>query len=249
MNVSLYEAAAAMNDTSRWEDAVTANMAASMVPGYRKLTLATAAVQEGLMPASSASNPPQFFSVPQSNLTTSFQNGETKFTGDNKDVAVDGAGFFQVKMANGTTAVTRSGEFRVNPSGVLVTKEGYTVLSDTKEPIQLDLSNHDPISINPGGDVLQGTAAQGKIGLTDFENPRLLTATDGVYFLTDNPALQSKPATGTLRDGFLEGSNTNSLNDMISLLTAMRVFEANQKVVQTQDDRLGKTISELGTPS
>ena len=249
MNVSLYEAAAAMNDTSRWEDVVSANIAASTVPGYRKQTLSTAAVQEGLISASAASSPPQFFSVPQSKVTTSFQNGETKFTGDNKDVALDGSGFFQVRLANGTVAVTRDGQFRVNPSGVLVTKEGYTVMSDNKEPIQLDLSNHDPISINPGGDVLQGSAAQGKIGLTDFENPHLLTATDGVYFLTDNPALQSKPATATLRDGFIEGSNTNSLNDMIGLLTAMRVFEANQKVIQTQDDRMGKTISELGTPS
>lgn len=249
MNVSLYQAAAALDASAQWQDVVASNLASSSVPGFRKQAISTAAIQAGLMPSSDASKAPQFFTIPQSTVTTSFQPGETKFTGDGKDVAFNGQGFFQVKLANGAVAVTRDGEFRVNAKGQLTSKEGYLVMSDSNNPIQVDASSHDPVTINRVGQVLQGGQARGKLGLTDFENPNLLTPTNGVYFLTDNPALTPKPATGSLSEGFVEGSNSNALGEMANLMTSMRTFEANQHVIQIQDDRMNKTITELGNPT
>jgi flagellar basal-body rod protein FlgG len=248
MNVSLYQAAAALNANSRWQDVIADNLASSSVPGFRKQSLTTAAVQAGFL-SNNSSGAPQFFSVPKASVSTSFKSGEMDYTGDDKNAAIEGSGFFQVQLANGVTAVTRDGEFQVNSHGQLVTKEGYVVKGQSGGPIQLDPHNRDPISISGAGDVSQGSDVKGKLGLTDFENPELLTATNGVYFLATDPGLREKPATGSLRDGFVEAANTTALGEMANMMTAMRGFEANQHVIQIQDDRLGKVISELGNPS
>jgi flagellar basal-body rod protein FlgF len=250
MNVSLYQAAAALNANSQWLDVISDNLASSAVPGFRKQSLATAAVQAGLMPANSlnSSGAPEYFSIPKSTVSVSFQKGEMDYTGNDKDAAIEGNGFFQVKLAHGTPAVTRDGQFEMNTKGQLVTKEGYTVMGPTG-PIQLDPQNHGTIAIAPTGEVSQDGDVKGTLSLADFANPELLTQTNGVYFLTDNPGLVRQPATGALRDGFVEGSNTSAMGEMVNMMTGMRTFEANQHVIQIQDDRIGKVISELGNPT
>lgn len=246
MNVSLYQAAAALTATSQWQDVVSENLTSSSVPGFRKRALSTAAVQAGLIPANT--DMPEHFTLPKASVSTCFKNGELDFTGEPKNAAIEGSGFFQVQLPDGTPVVTRDGEFRLNGKGQLTTKEGYMVMGQNG-PIQLDPGNHDPLTISAKGDVAQGGAVKGRLSLTDFTNPQLLTPTNGVYFLATDPKLDPQPATGTLRQSFVESSNTSALGEMANMMTAMRTFEANQHVIQTQDDRLGKTISELGNPS
>jgi flagellar basal-body rod protein FlgF len=246
MNVSLYQAAAALNANSAWQDVISDNLASSGVPGFRKQSLATAAAQAGLM--STNGGTPQYFSIPKTSISTSFKSGEMDFTGDDKNVGIDGPGFFQIQLPDGSPAVTRDGEFQINSSGQLVTKEGYLVVGDNG-PIKLNPRNRDPISITATGDISQGSVKAGKLTLTDFSNPQLLKQTNGVYFLATDPKLQTTPATGLMREGYVEAANTTSLGEMANMMTAMRGFEANQHVVQIQDDRLGKVISELGNPT
>ncbi len=248
MNVSLFQAASALNANSRWQEVIAENLAASSVPGYRKQELSVAAAQAGLMPAgASVGNAPLSFTIPKAITATSFQPGELKFTGNKNDAAIEGKGFFEVRLPNGSTALTRDGEFQVSAQGQLVTKEGYTVLGDSG-PIQLDLNNPAPISISADGDVSQGADAKGKLKLIEFDNPRLLTQINGAYFVADNPSLQAHASTSTLRQGYLEGSNVSVVGEMANLMAAMRTFEANQHVVQIQDDRMSKAISDLGNP-
>jgi flagellar basal-body rod protein FlgG len=77
-----------------------------------------------------------------------------------------------------------------------------------------------------------------------------LTSIGGGYFLAGSSGAQPVAATAsTLRQGFLEASNSSPTAEMASLITSMRLFEANQKVLQTQDDRMGKVITELGGTS
>lgn len=251
MNVSLYQAAAALNANSHWLDVISENLASGSVPGYRKQTLATEAVQAGLMPVDGAGSAGAsgHFTLPKATDSTSFKTGGTQYTGDDKNLAIDGAGFFQVELPSGKTAVTRDGEFQVNSKGLLVTKEGYRVEGKGGAPITLDVHNTSPVSITANGQVMQGEDSKGTISLTDYKNPELLTATNGVYFLTNNPHLKEQAATGTLRQGYVEGSNTNSMEEMANMMNAMRTFEANQHVIQIQDDRIGKVITDLGSPA
>jgi flagellar basal-body rod protein FlgG len=243
MNVSLYQAAAALDANSQWQDVIADNLASSGVPGFRKQMLATAAAQAGLTTSSSA-----VFSLPKTSTSISFEPGEMQYTGDNNDVGIDGRSFFQVKLPNGKIAATRDGEFQVNAKSQLVTKEGYPVMGQ-EGPIQLDASNPGPMSISEDGSISQGTEIKDKLKLVDFKNPQLLTQISGSYFLAGNPKVQSTAGTGSLRDGYLEGSNTSVTGEMANMMTAMRTFEANQHVIQIQDDRLGKVISDLGNPS
>jgi flagellar basal-body rod protein FlgG len=248
MNVSLYQAAAALNANSRWQEVIAENLASSSVPGFRKQELSLAAVQAGLMPATQLtnSNSPQFFTIPKATTTTSFLPGDMQYTGDNNNVGIEGNGFFQVQLPNGSKALTRDGEFQVNSHGQLVTKEGYSVLSNGA-PVQLDTHNTGPLAISANGDISQGSDVQGKLKLTDVNKPELLTQISGAYFLANNSGIQTQAATGTLRQGYLEGANTTSVGEMANMMTAMRTFEANQHVIQIQDDRMGKAISELGS--
>jgi flagellar basal-body rod protein FlgF len=243
MNVSLYQAAAALNANSQWQDVIAENLASSSVPGFRKQSLATAAAQAGLATSSSA-----VFSMPKTSTSTSFEAGELQYTGDTKDVAIEGKSFFEVQLPSGKEVVTRDGEFQLNSKSQLVTKDGYPVMGEGG-PIQLDKANSSPMSISADGTVAQGAEIKGKLKLLDFENPQLLKQMSGSYFSTSDPKLKSQKGSGSLREGYLEGSNTSVVGEMANMMTAMRTFEANQHVIQIQDDRLGKVISELGNPS
>src|SRR5579863_5697744 len=184
MNVGMYQAAAAMNANSRWQEIISENLAASSVPGYKKQELTVAATQAGLIPAASlGANSAQTFTLPKVSTSINFAPGDVQFTGDKNDVAIDGKGFLQVEMPDGTIASTRDGEFQVNESGQLVTKQGYPVLGDGGSPIQLDLNNPEPMSISPTGDVSQGGEVKGKLKLVDFDKPQLLTQINGAYFV------------------------------------------------------------------
>jgi flagellar basal body rod protein FlgG len=228
---------------------IAQNLASSSVPGFKKQDIAIAAVKAGLVPSGSIdSKSPQFFALPKATAATSFRQGELKFTGDKSDVAIEGKGFFEVRLPSGSIAYTRDGEFQVNSQGQLVTKQGYAVMGDSG-PIQLDLSNTTPMTISSTGEISQGADLKGKLKITDFDHPELLTQVNGATFLAGNPNLHSQPSTATVRQGYVEGANTSSLAEMANLMASMRTFEANQHVIQLQDERMGKVISDLGTPA
>ena len=248
MNVSLFQAGAALNANSRWQEAIAENLASGAMPGYKKQQLSMSAVQAGLMPGGlSAGQSPQMFVLPKATTTTNFSTGDMKATGVPTDAAIDGKGFFEVQLPGGTTGYTRDGAFEVNSRGELVTTEGFPVLG-LGGPIQLNPRDPSPISISANGDVSQGASSKGKLAVTEFNKPELLTQVSASYFTAQNTGLQTQAATSRVRQGYLEGSNSSTMLEMASLMTAMRGFEANQHVIQIQDDRLSRTISDLGNP-
>jgi flagellar basal-body rod protein FlgG len=167
-------------------------------------------------------------------------------TGVKTDLAVDGKGFFEVQLPNGATAYTRDGEFHIDSQGQIVTKEGYRVLGDSG-PIALDLNNYTEPSVSTSGEISQGIDIKGRIRLTEFGNPQLLNRLGGGYFTADNPNVNAAPSTtSTVRQGALESANTSVVMEMANLMTAMRTFEANQRMAQIHDDRIAKAINDLG---
>jgi flagellar basal body rod protein FlgG len=191
----------------------------------------------------------QRFALPRATASINFQQGELRATGVKTDVALEGRGFLTVELPDGTTAYTRDGEFHVNASGQLVTKQGHTVLGDGG-PIQLDLNNHIELSISSTGQVSQGADAKGTLRVVDFNEPNMLTPISSGFFMARHPALQPVEPTGTtLRQGFLEAANTSAAAEMVKLISALRLYEANQRVIQAHDERMGKAISELGNPT
>ncbi len=248
MNVSLYQAAAALDSNSRWQEKIAENLASSSIPGFKKQDLSFSAVEAGLAPTP-AGAPPQHFLLPTAVASTNFKSGDLKYTGAKTDLAIEGEGFFEVQLAFGGSAYTRDGEFHVNSQGQLVTKQGYLVMGEAG-PIQIDLSNPTPVTISATGEVSQGSDIKGKVRLVGFEDPKSLTQISGGYFQARDPYIRTADVSGSaLHQGYLETANTSSVAEMANLMSAMRLFEANQKVVQVQDERMGRAISELGNVS
>jgi flagellar basal body rod protein FlgG len=252
VNVSLFQAASALDANSRWQEVIADNLASSSVPGYKQQQLSQSAVQAGLMTAEGAMNLPQYFSISKTATSTNFSPGELKYTGNGTDVAIEGNGFFEVKLPNGMTGLTRDGEFQINSHGQLVTKESYPVLGIVPggtAPIQLSPDHSGPLSVSTHGNVNQGSDLKGRLKVTTVDQPQKLTNLSGGYFLAQDPKIATKPSTANLREGYLESSNTSTLMEMASMMTASRSFEANSHVIQIQDDRMNRTISELGNPT
>lgn len=246
MNVSLYQAAAAMNATARWQDMISENLANSSIPGSRKQDISFSAIAAG-MPTGTLGVNGERFAMPAARASTNFSQGQNLPTGVATDFAIDGPGFFQVQLPNGDPAFTRNGTFQMNAQGQLVTQQGYPVSSESGGPIQLDPTNAAPMTVSPSGDVTQGTEPRGKMRMAEFADLHQLTVMGGGYFLNGNPDVKpTSSKISQLRQGYIEQGNSSPTSEMAGLITAMRMFESNQKVLQMQDDRMGRVITDLG---
>jgi len=243
MNVSLCQAAAAMNANARWQEVIAENLAGASVPGSRKQDVSFSAIAAGLPQAASKG---AGYVMPTCTTAVNFQQGTLRPTGLPTDLGIEGPGFFEVQLPDGRHAFTRDGELQLNAQGRLVTKQGYLVMSDGG-PLQVDPTNSSPISVSASGEVSQGDGLKGRIRLVEFSQPNLLQPIGAGCFVANTPGAQPLPAQSSqLRQGFLEGANTSPTTEMSSLIMAMRMFEANQKVMQMQDDRMGRVITDLG---
>jgi flagellar basal body rod protein FlgG len=251
MDISLYQAAAAMNAGSRWQEIIADNLAASQIPGFKKQDMAFSDVQSGFMADSTKAMPgtaPRFV-MPLAGSSTNFQAGELRPTGCKTDFGIEGAGFFAVQMPDGSTGYTRDGEFHINAQGQLVSKQGLAVLGDSG-PVQLNLNNPGSLEVAPSGDITQNGVTMGRVKIVQFSNPSALQGTGTGLFIATDPSLQPQaPTHSTVRQGFLECANTSPVMEMGNLITAMRFYEANTKVVQSEDNRLGQLISQVANPS
>jgi flagellar basal-body rod protein FlgF len=248
MEVSLYQAAAAMNATAQWQEMIAENLTTASIAGGRKRDISFADVQAGMDP-NAAGGTQSGYAIPTARAATNFQPGEMHASSNPMDFALDGPGYFTIQLPNGQNAYTRGGEFQLNAKGQLVSNMGYPVLGDSG-PLQFNPNSSDPVTISPGGDVSQGQQQVGKLKLTEFRNPQFLTMIGADEFRSDTPDAQPLPATSTkVRQGFLESANSSPTDEMSGLVTAMRMFEANQKVMQMQSDRMSRTITELGGTS
>jgi flagellar basal-body rod protein FlgF len=247
MNVGLYQAAAALGANARWQETIAENLSASAIPGYKKQETSFAAIQAGMLP--SPTQGVRQFALPRAENSINFDQGELRYTGLKTDVALEGNGFLEVQLPDGTSAYTRDGELHTDATGQLVTKQGDPVIG-TGGPIQLDLNNFRELSISSTGEVSQGTDLKGQLRIVDFNEPRLLTQITRGNFLSRDPRLQARDAVNTtVRQGFLEVANTSPVTGMVEMITSMRSFEANQRVLQSHDERLARVVNELGNPT
>ncbi|GAA9617927.1 flagellar basal-body rod protein FlgG [Helicobacter pylori] len=189
--------------------------------------------------------------VRPSAITKMFSQGSPKETENNLDVAITGKGFFQVQLPDGTTAYTRSGNFKLDEQGNLVTSEGYLLIPQITLPedtTQVNIGVDGTVSVTQG---LQTTSnVIGQITLANFVNPAgLHSMGDNLFSITNasGEAIVGNPNSqglGKLRQGFLELSNVRLVEEMTDLITAQRAYEANSKSIQTADAML-QTVNSL----
>lgn len=175
-----------------------------------------------------------------------FSQGGQQQTGRALDVMVNGRGFFEVMMPDGSSAYTRDGTFQINAQGELVTNSGYPVQPGIQIPEgaqSLTIGSDGTLSVQ-----MSGQAASVEIGsltLTDFINPAGLQAKGENLFLettASGPAQNGTPGLnglGSVVQGALEGSNVNVVEELVSMIETQRAYEMNAKAISTTDSMLG----------
>jgi len=176
-----------------------------------------------------------------------FTQGNLQQTGNSKDVAIQGDGFFQVLLPDGTTAYTRDGSFQVNNQGQLVTSSGYSVqpaITIPSDVTSMTIGRDGTVSITQASNA---TSTQiGTLQLSTFTNPAGLMAKGENLFVetsasgTANTVTPGTNSAGTLSQGYVETSNVNVVEELVNMIQTQRAYEINSKAITTSDQMLQK---------
>lgn len=186
--------------------------------------------------------------VRPSSVAVTLSQGSLSQTGGDLDLAIDGRGYLEVTLPDGTSAYTRDGGLKRSPTGEIVTADGNTVVPGITIP-----ATATSLSINASGEVYAYFAGQvqpqqiGQLTLAGFTNEEGLQAKGSNLFMetpASGPAQVAAPGQnglGTLRQGYLEDSSVDSVREVTELITAQRGYEMNAKVITAADQMLQAT--------
>ena len=177
--------------------------------------------------------------------------GNVNQTGNDKDVAIQGAGFFQVLMPDGTTGYTRDGSFQTDAQGQLVTSSGYEVQPPITIPAnatKMTIGRDGTVSVTQAGST--ATTQIGALQVATFINPAGLESKgENLYSETSSsgtpaPNAPGSNGAGSLWQGYVETSNVNVVEEMVNMIQTQRAYEINSKAITTSDQMLAK-LSQL----
>ena len=180
-----------------------------------------------------------------------FTQGNLQQTGNSTDIAINGQGFVQVLMPDGTIAYTRDGSFQISATGQLVTSSGYVVQPAVTIPtgaLSITIGQDGTVSVLQSGST---TPVQvGALQLATFINPAGLQAQgENLYLQTasSGPPLINTPGTngtGFVEQGYVETSNVNVVDELVNMIQTQRTYEINSKAISASDQML-QSLSQL----
>jgi flagellar basal-body rod protein FlgG len=258
---ALYTAASGMNAQQANIDNIAHNLANVNTTGFKKsrVEFADLVYQQTKAPGSPTATSGESPIGIETGLGTrmvatarDFAAGNLKSTNGPLDLAIQGNGFFQISMPDGTVGYTRAGMLHLSGEGKLVTAEGYAL-----EPQMTIPPNATSISISPQGVVsvaLPGQSAPQQVGtieLASFQNPAGLSALGGNLFAATSAS--GEPTTGvpgldgvgSIAQGFVEESNVSVVEEMVNMILGQRAYEANSRVVKAADEMLSQ-VNNMG---
>nr|WP_295707400.1 flagellar basal-body rod protein FlgG [uncultured Halomonas sp.] len=177
--------------------------------------------------------------------------GGLEQTENSRDLAINGEGFFQVLMPDGTTAYTRDGSFQLNENGQMVTANGYPVEPAIFLPansLSVNVGEDGTVSVRQPGVALDNEV--GQITVSTFINPAGLQSIGGNLYLetgasgAPNENMPGMNGAGRLFQGYVETSNVNVVEEMVNMIQTQRAYEINSKAVSTSDEMLAR-LSQL----
>lgn len=248
MNDALYIAATGMNAQTSQLDAIAHNVSNVSTPGFKRSSvrfgdlISTAQPNAGADSASST-----YAGVRVSGMQRSFVTGELRRVDDPMSIAIQGDGFLEVQLPDGGTAFVRSAKLEVNADRLLATADGLPLRPSIHIPADmtaLTLGEDGQVS---GRDASGRSSALGRIDLAVFANPSALAPlSDGVWQSTfrsgeavATPAAEA--GAGRIKQGYLEASNVQLVDEMVLLMVAQRAYEMSVKVMQAADEIAGMT--------
>jgi flagellar basal-body rod protein FlgG len=174
-----------------------------------------------------------------------FSQGAMSQTENPLDVGIDGQGFLQILMPDGSLGYTRDGALQVDNQGQLVNSNGYAIqpaITIPDDAQSITIGTDGTVSVRSAGS--SGTTQVGSLQLVDFINPAGLQPTGGNLYLESSASGSPQTGTpgqnglGTLMQGYVEGSNVNVVEELVSMIETQRAYEMNSKAISTSDQML-----------
>ncbi|MBV2194738.1 MAG: flagellar basal-body rod protein FlgF [Azonexus sp.] len=246
MDRLIYTTMTGASQTMSRQAAVAHNLANVASAGYRAEEHRLRAVQ-----VQSQALPTRAFVVDAS-THTNFASGPMQATGRPLDVAVQGPGWIALAMPDGSEAYTRNGSLQLDVNGVLQTRNGIPVQGDggpisVPPDVKVSIGTDGSISAVPESGEQNTVNAVGRIKLVNPETTELVRGADGLFRLRSGEAATAEE-NARLASGFLEGSNVNAVEQMVSMISLARQFDMQMKLLNTastNDQAATQVISNL----
>jgi flagellar basal-body rod protein FlgF len=228
MERGLYIAASGMVAEQMRQDQIANDLANASTPGYKADRVTQRAFADLLLSNSATGQAigGLTMGVAADRMVTDTSPQPVRDTGEPLDLAVVGDGWFGVQTPQGTR-YTRNGQFTAAADGTLTDQLGNAVLGSNGQPVKIDRAGH----VNASA-----------VGVFALNNP----AKQGDNLFTGRAG---GTATGTVRTGALEGSGVDPARTMVDMIASFRAFEAGQRVIQTIDESLHKTATQVASPN
>jgi len=253
---ALYVGATGMRGQQLQIDTIAHNLANLNTVGYRRSITSFAEISSALSVSEIAAiaSPNSLVHArgagSMAQVTLSSLAGELKSTGEPLDIAIDGLGFMEVVRADGTPAYTRAGKLKIDADGMLALADGSVLAAQIQIPtdaeeVRIATDGRVMVVSGPDGDAVE----VGRIELVTVPNPAALRAIGDNLFVASAQAGEPQTASpgelglGTLRQGYLESSNVQMADELVTLMLAQRAFEMNARVVQAADQMMSITNS------
>lgn len=250
----LYIAASGLLTGQTEMENLSNNMANINTPGFKKENVAIKSFDKVLLETHNRVDNGKLYSdkigelelgvgIDQTNSVMT--QGIIEETGRNLDFAIDGDGsgleFFNVQDFNGNIKYTRNGRFKIDAGGFLLTQEGYKVMGNNGQPIRV---NTNDIKLNNDGSIVGATTSGVKFAISKFNSQDIKKDSETFNCFTgSNPQADNK---SIVKQSSLEKSNVDPIEVVTKMISIMRKYESNQKIIQQMDETLGKTVNEVG---
>jgi flagellar basal-body rod protein FlgF len=242
MNSGIYGAISGSSAMMKQLDVLSNNLANVNTPGFKKDTISFRAIMASTLPQGAEDTGEEIPSLTTETYSIDFSAGPVKVTDNTFDLALNGDGFFVVNTPQGK-AYTRQGNFRMDANSKLVTADGYEVLG-AGAPI---IINGSSVSFDADGKIFVEGLETGSIDVVDFPKPYALKKIGSALFMPNSPDATPRPATdAVVRQGCLEGSNVNTLEEMVRMIETTRSSETCQRMIQNYDQMTGRAVNDLG---
>lgn len=251
----LYTAYTGMINQQKRLDTVTNNLANASTTGFKREGLTSKSFDQMLTVKLNDLSVPYLnegigkmsLGVKIGENYTDYSQGSLKETGNTYDLALAGNGFFTIsytdKKGNTSEKYTRDGEFTMDSEGYLRTLEGdYVQGKGGAIMIPVETSE---VSIRDNGDIYADGEYVDSLRIVDFEDYNNIEKFgENLYSVVDGAT--ETESTAAVKQGYLEMSNINVVKEMVEMITISRAYESNQKLIQTEDDMLDKSVNQVG---
>lgn len=249
MTRALYTGFTGMVNEQKRLDIIANNIANAATVGYKGENV-TSQSFEDVLTLKIRDNSEYYLDRPVGNMSlgvrigevyTDFTQGSLRETSNTYDLAVEGKGFFEIREGD-NIRYTRDGIFKMTQDGFIVDADGNHVQAEGGD---LQVPVDATIAIKVDGSVYANGVYVDTVKLVDFEDYDYLEKVGDVSYKPVDGAV-SFDATGVIRQGYTEQSNINAVSEMVDMIAITRAYEANQKVIHTEDSLLEKAVNQIG---